>query len=181
MNSIGNLFRRTVKEEAEKKEKANHKSWTNHNSWCINCFFVIDIVSSRTSYFCEKVQLVLKWKYIMVFIMPIHCFSVWSSFNCIESSERTSKTFVSENSSFYLFLLQCFFIEVLFLIKLQTLTWLKKRLWHRRFPANFAKFSRTPFSIKHIWWLFLEFVFIFSVCNNLALCWFLFLSMITSN
>ena len=30
-----------------------------------------------------------------------------------------------------------------FLIKLQTL--FKKRLWHRCFPVNFAKFLRTPF------------------------------------
>ena len=32
---------------------------------------------------------------------------------------------------------------------------LKKRLWHRCFPVNFAKFLRTPFSIEHLWWLFL--------------------------
>ena len=35
-----------------------------------------------------------------------------------------------------------------FLIKLQAppTTSLKKRLWHRCFPVNFAKFLRTPFS-----------------------------------
>ena len=27
----------------------------------------------------------------------------------------------------------------------------KKRLWHRCFPANFAKFLRTPFLIEHLW------------------------------
>ena len=32
-----------------------------------------------------------------------------------------------------------------FLIKLQASGLLKKRLWHRRFPVNFAKFLRTPF------------------------------------
>ena len=31
----------------------------------------------------------------------------------------------------------------------------KKRLWHRCFPVNFAKFLRTPFSIEHLWWLLL--------------------------
>ena len=31
----------------------------------------------------------------------------------------------------------------------------KKRLWHRCFPANFVKFSRTPFSIEHLRWLLL--------------------------
>ena len=29
-------------------------------------------------------------------------------------------------------------------------TLLKKRLWHRCFPVNFAKFLRTPFSTEHL-------------------------------
>ena len=32
---------------------------------------------------------------------------------------------------------------------LRPATLLKKRLWHRCFPMNFAKFLRTPFSIEH--------------------------------
>ena len=31
----------------------------------------------------------------------------------------------------------------------------KKRLWHRCFPVNFAKFLRIPFLIEHLWWLLL--------------------------
>ena len=34
-------------------------------------------------------------------------------------------------------------------------TLLKKRLWHRCFPVNFAKFLRTPFLIEHLRWLLL--------------------------
>ena len=34
-------------------------------------------------------------------------------------------------------------------------TLLKKRLWHRCFPVNFAKFLRTPFFTEHLWWLLL--------------------------
>ena len=34
---------------------------------------------------------------------------------------------------------------------------LKKRLWHKCFPVNFAKFLNTPFLTKHLWWLFLAF------------------------
>ena len=30
-------------------------------------------------------------------------------------------------------------------------TLLKKRLWHRCFPVNFAKFTRTPFLAEHLW------------------------------
>ena len=32
----------------------------------------------------------------------------------------------------------------------------KKRLWHRCFPVNFAKFLWTLFFIKHLWWLLLN-------------------------
>ena len=32
---------------------------------------------------------------------------------------------------------------------------LKKRLWYRCFPVNFAKFLRTPFFIEHLLWLLL--------------------------
>ena len=32
---------------------------------------------------------------------------------------------------------------------------LKKRLWHRCFVVNFAKFLRTPFFIEYLWWLLL--------------------------
>ena len=32
---------------------------------------------------------------------------------------------------------------------------LKRRLWHRYFPANFAKFLRTPFLTEHLQWLLL--------------------------
>ena len=33
---------------------------------------------------------------------------------------------------------------------LRPATLLKKRLWHRCFPVNFAKFLRTPFLIEHL-------------------------------
>ena len=35
-------------------------------------------------------------------------------------------------------------------------TLFKKRLWHRCFPMNYAKFLKTPFIIEHLWWLLLE-------------------------
>ena len=35
----------------------------------------------------------------------------------------------------------------------------KKRLWHRCFPVNFAKFLRTPFLSEHLQWLLLPFIF----------------------
>ena len=31
-------------------------------------------------------------------------------------------------------------------------TLLKKRLWHRCFPVNFAKFLKTPFLTEHLRW-----------------------------
>ena len=38
---------------------------------------------------------------------------------------------------------------------LKPATLLKKRLWHRCFPVNFAKFLRTPFPTEHLRWLLL--------------------------
>ena len=47
--------------------------------------------------------------------------------------------------------------RVSFLIKLQARpTTLLKRLWHRCFPVNFAKFLRIPFFTGHLWWLLLN-------------------------
>ena len=34
---------------------------------------------------------------------------------------------------------------------------LRKKLWHRCFPVNFAKFLTTPLIIEHLWWLLLSF------------------------
>ena len=42
---------------------------------------------------------------------------------------------------------------------LRPATSLKKRLWHRCFPVNFAKFLRTPFLKEHLRWLLLEFLY----------------------
>ena len=38
---------------------------------------------------------------------------------------------------------------------LRPTTLLKKRLWHRRFPVNYAKFLKISFFIEHLWWLLL--------------------------
>ena len=39
---------------------------------------------------------------------------------------------------------------------LRPATLLTKRLWHRRFPVNFAKFLRTFFLTEHLRWLLLN-------------------------
>ena len=44
-------------------------------------------------------------------------------------------------------------VRVSFFLRPATL--LKKRLWHRCFPRNFAKFLRTPSPTKHLRWLLL--------------------------
>ena len=38
---------------------------------------------------------------------------------------------------------------------LRQILFLKKRLWHKCFPVNLAKFLRTPFFTEHLWWLLL--------------------------
>ena len=41
---------------------------------------------------------------------------------------------------------------------LRPATLVKRRLWHRFFPVNFAKFLRTPFIIEHLWWQLLSII-----------------------
>ena len=53
---------------------------------------------------------------------------------------------------------------------LRPATLLKKRLWQKCFPANVAKFSRTPFLIKHLWWLLLHLVLGLGINNNNFQC-----------
>ena len=38
----------------------------------------------------------------------------------------------------------------------QTYKFIKKRLWHRCFPMNFAKFLRAPIFTEHLRWLLLK-------------------------
>ena len=47
-------------------------------------------------------------------------------------------------------------------------TLLKKSLWQRCFPVNFAKFLRTPFFIEHLRWLLLLWPFQRSVTKLFA-------------
>ena len=46
---------------------------------------------------------------------------------------------------------------------LKACNFIKKRLQHRCFPVNIAKFLRTAFSIEHLWWLLL-----FNTISNFA-------------
>ena len=46
---------------------------------------------------------------------------------------------------------------ILFRAGLRPATLLKKMLWHRCFPVNFAKFPRTPFFTEQLRWLLLPF------------------------
>ena len=71
-------------------------------------------------------------------------------------------------------------------VGLRTATLLKKRLWHRCFSVNFAKFLKTPFFTEHLQGLLLsrssqsKMFFEIGVLKNFAtfteelLCWILF-------
>ena len=51
---------------------------------------------------------------------------------------------------------------------LRPATLLKKRLWHKCFPVNFAKFLRTPFLIKHLQWLLITHDVVGKLFKNLT-------------
>ena len=55
-------------------------------------------------------------------------------------------------------LCQSFFFNKVAGLRPATLS--KKRLWHRFFPVNFAKFPRTYFLAEHLRWLLMGFVFL---------------------
>ena len=43
-------------------------------------------------------------------------------------------------------------------ILLPRTSFIKKKLWHRCFPVNLAKFLRTPFLTEHLRWLLLKYL-----------------------
>ena len=49
---------------------------------------------------------------------------------------------------------------------LRPATLLKKRLWQRGFPVNFAKFLRTSFVTEHLRWLLLHICFSITIWKN---------------
>ena len=67
---------------------------------------------------------------------------------------------------------------------LRPATLLKKRLWHRCFPVNFAKFLRTPFFTKHLRWLLempLTFMYISERSNSINnRCYILLLELVNT-
>ena len=86
---------------------------------------------------------------------------VYTSTNFVNSSVRSSRPKVFCKKRVFLEISQnsqkntCasfFFNKV---AGLRSATLLKKILWHRYFPMNFAKFLRKPFPTKHLRWLLL--------------------------
>ena len=53
---------------------------------------------------------------------------------------------------------------------LKTCNFIEKRLQHKHFPVNIAKFSRTTFFIEHAWWLLLLLTETNLLTANLLLC-----------
>ena len=90
-----------------------------------------------------------------------HCYPFYSIFLNLDSLMRSSrpevfyKKGVLRNFAKYTGkqLCQSLFFNKVADLRLATL--LKKRLWHRCFPDNFAKFLRTFFLAEHLRWLLL--------------------------
>ena len=85
----------------------------------------------------------------------ISCFT----FTCFRSSHQRCSIKKSVFRDFAKFTRK-YLCQSLYLNKvtgLRPATLLKRRLWNRCFPVNFAKFLRKPFFIEHLWWLLLRF------------------------
>ena len=91
--------------------------------------------------------------------IPISIFILsWSYFSCniFSHLQKQSPKGVLRNLTKFTWNHLCqslFFNEI---ADLRPATLFKKGLWHRFFPVNFAKFLRTPFLTKHLWWLLLD-------------------------
>ena len=89
-----------------------------------------------------------------------HNKSIWKVCEAVAQRYSVKKVFleISQNSQ------ENTCARVSFLIKfLRPANLLKKRLWDRCFPMNFAKFLRTPFFTEHLWWLLLNLVWCFVI------------------
>ena len=102
----------------------------------------------------------LSWCYC--FLSP---FKSWSVFRkqvsvwkvCLESIKlRIYKKYFGEYAEQMRYLEYVYESGEAVVKKVEPATLLKKRLWHRCFPVNFAEFLRTPFFTEHLWWLLLN-------------------------
>ena len=77
-------------------------------------------------------------------------FNLVKNQNCWNSSIRSSHPYVFCKKG----VLENFAKFILFnkVAGLRSGTLIKSRLWHRRFPVNFAKFLRASLFTKHLWW-----------------------------
>ena len=94
-------------------------------------------------YSCLKLDIYGKREYPETFLRN-HCKSSRPEVFCKKGVLRNLAKFTEKH-----------LCQSLFFSCSRTVTLLKKRPWHRRFPVNFAKFLRTHFIIEHVWWLFL--------------------------
>ena len=94
------------------------------------------------------------YSFIMLFKSPfmhIHIFEIGMHLSWTKkASERCFQKFHKFTGKY---LCQSLFFNKV--VGLRSATLLKKRLWHRCFPVNFAKFLR-PFYLEHLWWLLLK-------------------------
>ena len=97
---------------------------------------------------CKRVIfLTKKWGLLQVFQL-LHFFTFRSSRPEIFCKKGVLRNFAKFTRKH---LCESLFFNNVAYLSLQL--YLKKRLWHRCFPVNCAKFLRTPFLRKHIWWL----------------------------
>ena len=129
-------------------------------SWLIDILSMMDIIKTllRRTIFTEKS--ILDFWQDSKYVSGGHQFwSKWSLKHIItlykcHFSEAATRGVLRNFAKFAgKFLCQSFF-----LIKLQArpATLLKKKLWHRCFPVNFAKFLRKSFFTEHLRWLLLQ-------------------------
>ena len=118
---------------------------------------------TSTLYLCNKIWIIKSVSTYRIFIyFALHAmFSYKQNINnnwSFSLNNPPSRFFIFAIRKLWNYSVQVFlvgFSSFLLSIDLRPVTSLKKRLWHRCFPANFVKFLRTTFLIEHFWWLLL--------------------------
>ena len=106
-------------------------------------------ISQYTSFWWLHVS--LRLRYVICYNTPPQSFSYDNIYHWIvfeDSCTENWSTLLANNLKFYYYRSNRLTVP-------GPANLLKKRLWHRCFPVNFAKFLRTPFFTDHLWWLLL--------------------------
>ena len=146
---------KSVSEQRNIQNPVKHQS----NRWCI---FVKIVIDWKPLGVIAKVSIVYTWVSFKVCLccvtVSLHNWPYYSEpCNMVRHTETICRVLPTNCLSVVDHFLGLALEGWTYLRSLRPAILLSYSIWHRCFPANFAKFQRTPFNIEHLWWLLLLF------------------------